>query len=195
MSFHIFLFTLFITSLSTPPQAPITYQVQQSAMAAAPTAGGYPTQAPMSTAAGPYQAQQAQQQAPQQTVPAPSYFVPTTTTTAAPVAPAYTPQPPHPAGGAPPPPAHGAHPPHAQYPQQQAGGAPPGGPPQQAVAAPPASSRPAPPPGPPATISVATADVSAVRPELRPVVTSLTNLFNSCAPLANNPGAPFWLHV
>ncbi|GIL46865.1 hypothetical protein Vafri_3734 [Volvox africanus] len=46
---------------------------------------------------------------------------------------------------------------------------------------------PPPPPGPPSNISIATADTSAVSAELRPVVTSLTNLYNACMPLANNP--------
>ncbi|EFJ51095.1 hypothetical protein VOLCADRAFT_120559 [Volvox carteri f. nagariensis] len=42
-------------------------------------------------------------------------------------------------------------------------------------------------PRPPANISVATADTSAVPADLRPVVISLTNLYNACIPLANNP--------
>ncbi|GFR43886.1 hypothetical protein Agub_g5015 [Astrephomene gubernaculifera] len=46
---------------------------------------------------------------------------------------------------------------------------------------------PAPPPGPPANISVATADTSAVPAELQSVVASLKNLYNTCLPLANNP--------
>ncbi|KXZ53102.1 hypothetical protein GPECTOR_8g92 [Gonium pectorale] len=56
---------------------------------------------------------------------------------------------------------------------------------QQAAAKKPAAQ--APPPGPPANISVATADTSAVPAELRPVVASLSNLYNTCLPLANNP--------
>uniref|UniRef100_A0A7S0R5S9 SRA1/Sec31 domain-containing protein n=1 Tax=Chlamydomonas leiostraca TaxID=1034604 RepID=A0A7S0R5S9_9CHLO len=46
---------------------------------------------------------------------------------------------------------------------------------------------PAPPPGPPANISIATVDTSKVPGDQRAAITSLSNLFNSCVPLANNP--------
>ncbi len=72
----------------------------------------------------------------------------------------------------------------------RAGSGAPGGMPEPPAAAA-APARPAPPPqpaGPPANISVATADTSKVSAAHRPIVTSLTNLFNSCTPLANNPG-------
>ena len=57
---------------------------------------------------------------------------------------------------------------------------------QQQQQGPPASVRPPPPAAP--NISVATGDTSRVAAEQRPVIASLTALFNSCAPLANNPG-------
>ncbi len=96
--------------------------------------------------------------------------------------------------------------PQQQQPQQQQYGAPPGMPgvlapaypgsggglPSAAgPATPPAKpAAPAPPPGPPANISIQTADTSKVPADQKAVVASLTNLFNACIPLANNPGEP-----
>ncbi|KAF8071322.1 SEC31B [Scenedesmus sp. PABB004] len=56
------------------------------------------------------------------------------------------------------------------------------------LAPPPAhAAPPPPPPGPPAHISMATADVSKVPADQRGVLGSLGNLFNACMPLANTP--------
>jgi protein transport protein SEC31 len=55
------------------------------------------------------------------------------------------------------------------------------------VAARPAAAPPAP-AGPPATVSVTNVDTSKVPAEQRAAVMSLTNLYNSCLPLATNPG-------
>jgi len=51
----------------------------------------------------------------------------------------------------------------------------------QQPAAPAAPPKPAAPAGPPANISVETADTSQLKDELRPIVTSLTNLYSACA--------------
>jgi hypothetical protein len=55
-----------------------------------------------------------------------------------------------------------------------------------------AAARQQPPPapaGPPAHITMATADVSKVPGEQKAILGSLNNLFNACMPLANTPGA------
>lgn len=58
---------------------------------------------------------------------------------------------------------------------------------QQHAAAPPAA-----PAGPPAHITMATADVSKVPADHKAILASLNNLFNACMPLANTPGE-FWV--
>ncbi|KAG1669386.1 hypothetical protein FOA52_004037 [Chlamydomonas sp. UWO 241] len=126
-----------------------------------------------------------QQQQPAQTVTAPSYFRPETTTTAAAVSQRQG------SGG---------------YQQQQQGmmggtgaqgggagggpmGAPPGGsyPGQQGQQQQQAPAPPPPPAGPPANATVLSVDTSAVGPEQRPIVATLTQLYDACVPLASNP--------
>ncbi|PNH06272.1 Protein transport protein Sec31A [Tetrabaena socialis] len=152
-----------ITSMAPPavaqpqPMAPTPAAPQQSQYASAA--------APMPAAYAPAPVtQQAAAAAPQ-----PSFFVPSATT-AAPV-PAAASGRDGSFGGAPPPPAGHGMPPGGGMPAPAS---------QRAAA-------PVVPPGPPANTSVATVDTSAVPAELRPVLVSLTNLFNTCTPLANNP--------
>eukprot|EP00798_Chlamydomonas_sp_ICE-L_P017883 gene17883-24274_t len=87
-------------------------------------------------------------------------------------------------------------PPYSSTPAHQAPNQPPGqsmmpgmmgGMPGAPAAAPMKPQPPAPPPGPPAHVSVATVDTSAVRADLRPIVDSLSKLYESCAPMATNP--------
>lgn len=174
----------------TEPAAPVYQAKRPSTSASAHPAPPAPTPSAYSQAAQPTPAvptapvsavntfvpqpvQQSVQHA--QTVQQPSYFTPTTTPAASVPAPAPNPY----AGGS------------------GGGAAPPAGMPMPggmgmgmaAAAAPvaPKPAAPAPPPGPPANITIATADVSKVPAEQRAVVTSLTNLFNSCVPLAGAP--------
>lgn len=57
------------------------------------------------------------------------------------------------------------------------------------MGAPPAAVPPAQPAGPPAHITMATADVSKVPGDQKAVLASLSNLFNFCMQAANTPGA------
>ncbi|KAJ9529449.1 hypothetical protein QJQ45_013699 [Haematococcus lacustris] len=152
------------------PTAPV-YQVNRAPAASTPAAtpaSGYGAQPQPSSGLAPTSSYGASPAQPQQPAPQPSqqpqptYFMPTNT-------------------------------PASNMPQQlqgtgSAGGAALGG---QGMAPPaPTSQRAAPPAaptGPPPNITVATADTSAVPAEQRGAVTSLTNLFNSCMPLATNP--------
>jgi hypothetical protein len=59
---------------------------------------------------------------------------------------------------------------------------------QHAVAAAAAAAPPAAPAGPPAHITMASADVSKVPMDQKAILNSLNNLFNACMPLANTPG-------
>lgn len=164
------------TTSANPPTAPQQQQQQQIARQPSyppnPMAQNNNMQNSHQNASQPtagynstYQAQPQQQQQIQSTqmVQQPSFFAPTANTPIT-LQPSYTA-----ASG------------------MQMSGAPTGG---SMVAPAPASQRPAPvqAPGPPPNISITTADVSAIPAAYLPIVTSLTNLFNSCIPLANNPG-------
>lgn len=56
------------------------------------------------------------------------------------------------------------------------------------MGAPPAAAPPAQPAGPPAHITMASADVSKVPADQKPILGSLNNLFNFCMQAANTPG-------
>ncbi|GLC43098.1 hypothetical protein PLESTF_001202800 [Pleodorina starrii] len=177
------------------------YQPQRTAQAVAPTPAPFtpttvvpPVVPPAQPSAPPPQAPQstAYAAAPQSTayaaVPTPSAFVPAPVQPSAPAThAAAAPQPNFFVSSAP-----TAAPVAAMVPGGGGsfGGAPPPGMAASGMMPAPTSTKPSappPPPGPPTNISIATADTSAVPAELRPVVTSLTNLYNACLPLANNP--------
>ncbi|KAG2498995.1 hypothetical protein HYH03_003181 [Edaphochlamys debaryana] len=182
------------------PSAP-QQNAYQAPRPAAPTAPAPAPFTPTSVAA-PVVPQQQQVQAPPAPPPAPvqqnAYAPAVNPTSFVPQSVAPPPAPSHAAPAAPQPnffmPTAPVAAPVAQMPSTGSGsfgGAPPPpAPPPGSMMAAPTSQKamaPPPPPGPPANISVTTADTSNVAPELRPVIASLTNLYNTCMPLANNP--------
>ncbi|MEW5306110.1 MAG: hypothetical protein WDW36_008602 [Sanguina aurantia] len=168
------------TTSANPPTAPQQQQPQQIARqpsyppsSSAPSGSAAPQSTAGGYAPGPYQPQQQpqanhQQQhlQPVQVVQQPSFFTPTANTPIQ-LQPSFSAT----AGG---------------MPMQSL---PSGGGINSMVPPAPASQRPPPvqATGPPANISISTADTSAVPQTYQPIVSSLTNLFNSCVPLANNP--------